>query len=367
MGREPPPPPPQASTWASVHTDILGVVLNFLPCAADRAAVRSVSRHWRAAARGHCLPPPLPVLVLPKFRFSCLSSRGAMTAPRVPGCPRTRRAMTTVAWARLAAGLRTAGEFVNNGNGECFLVNAFSDGVIHLPRLKANCNASIYSKSIRIVNDNDSGFVHTASGKKYGMLLCNNAVLSATPNSGSKCIVAAIFQYTICIAWGSDLAYYHGKLYMIWNHVIYPLLRSKHNYSLRFQMVVWRGKLLLIIRNFDARKIEPEIVKVEVFALDISTSRVTEIHSFDGDCIFVGNRSCKSFSAGLHVGVQGDLIYFADGYDGVFSYKNRLFDGYMVCNIRDGTIRPLAVEFSPTNSGAPEVHLDIPVWFCPSE
>lgn len=151
------------------------------------------------------------------------------------------------------------------------------------------------------------------------------------------------------------------------SHVIYPLLRSKHNYSLRFQMVVWRGKLLLIIRNFDARKIEPEIVKVEVFALDISTSRVTEIHSFDGDCIFVGNRSCKSFSAGLHVGVQGDLIYFADGYDGVFSYKNRLFDGYMVCNIRDGTIRPLAVEFSPTNSGAPEVHLDIPVWFCPSE
>nr|XP_034569961.1 uncharacterized protein LOC117834512 [Setaria viridis] len=115
MGREP-PPPPQASTWASVHTDILGVVLNFLPCAADRAAVRSVSRHWRAAAR--------------------------------------------------------------------------------------------------------------------------------------------------------------------------------------------------------------EIVKVEVFALDISTSRygVTEIHSFDGDCIF---------------GVQGDLIYFADGCDGVFNYKNRLFDAY-VCNIRDG-------------------------------
>ncbi|KAK8447950.1 hypothetical protein SEVIR_8G181800v4 [Setaria viridis] len=290
-----------------------------------------------------------------------------------------------------------AGEFVNHGNGECFLVNAFSDGVIHLPRLKANCNASIYSKSIRIINDNDSGFVHTANGKKYGMLLCNNAVLSATPNSGSKCIVAAIFQYMSasrlalwqagmtswyvccgnCIAWGSDLAFYHGKLYMIWkympyvhafelgedehgvnvscvsSHVIYPLLRSKHNYSLRFQMVVWRGKLLLTIRNFDARKIEPEIVKVEVFALDISTSRygVTEIHSFDGDCIF---------------GVQGDLIYFADGCDGVFNYKNRLFDAY-VCNIRDGTSRPLAVDFSPTNSGAPEVHLDIPLWFCPSE
>lgn len=111
-------------------------------------------------------------------------------------------------------------------------------------------------------------------------------------------------------------------------HMIYPLSGSVDNCVRRFQTVVWCGKLLLIVRHFDACQIKTTVVKVEVFALDSSTSpcRVTEVHNFDGDCIFVDSRGCKSFSPGLHVGVQGDLIYFADGCEGVFRYKNRLFD-----------------------------------------
>ena len=58
-----------ASLWVFILADILGVVLRFLPSLADRASVRSVCRHWRDATHGHSLPPPLPLLVLPRFRF----------------------------------------------------------------------------------------------------------------------------------------------------------------------------------------------------------------------------------------------------------------------------------------------------------
>jgi len=111
--------------WADVPADILGTVLGLLPCLADRASVRSVCRHWRAAARIQALPAPLPVLVLPRFiRFSCLTSGGALTAAR-------RAVMPVVA----------AGDDVRNwilgscddwlmvkqtgGGDQCFLVNAF--------------------------------------------------------------------------------------------------------------------------------------------------------------------------------------------------------------------------------------------------
>jgi hypothetical protein len=60
-------PPPSVLLWADVPADILGSVLRLLPCVADRASVRSVCRHWRAAARIQALPAPLPVLVLPRF------------------------------------------------------------------------------------------------------------------------------------------------------------------------------------------------------------------------------------------------------------------------------------------------------------
>ena len=68
--------------WADVPADILGNVLRLLPCLADRASVQSVCRHWHAAARVQGLPAPLPVLVLTRFRFSCLTSDGALTAAR---------------------------------------------------------------------------------------------------------------------------------------------------------------------------------------------------------------------------------------------------------------------------------------------
>lgn len=271
---------------------------------------------------------------------------------------------------------------VRQADDECFLVNAFSHEVVHLPRL----SASDYSCSICSLR---------------------RVVLSASPESGSKCIVAAfafrgskpelalwkpgMTSWHVCqdalIAGHIDIAFYQGKLYMVWRFtpclfalelgedehgvnvslvkdcLIERLLPNplERNGVLSCNIVVWRGKLLLIIRYYGGSQARDNIRKVEVFALDFSTNPygLTEIHGFGSDCVFVGSGGCKSFPAGLHGGVEGDLIYFVpDDYNP---------HGTFVYNMRDGTVRPFAIESSPRNIGTPEGNLDFPVWLFPSE
>jgi hypothetical protein len=116
-----------------------------------------------------------------------------------------------------------------------------------------------------------------------------------------------------------------------------------------YNLVEWRGKLLVIIRSSST---------VKVFSLDFSTNpyRLSQIHSLDGECIFVDSRSSRSFPADLYDGVQGDLIYFTD-------YQNYTF----VYNMRDGTLTPFAVELSTGNFGAPEGKRANLVWVFPSK
>ena len=132
-------------------------------------------------------------------------------------------------------------------------------------------------------------------------------------------------------------------------------------------MVVWRGKLLLVIRIFSDSMYEKTECKphsVEVFALDFSTRPcgVTQIHNFDGDCIFVQKSGCRSFSAGLHVGVQRDLIYFLD--EGITNHGSYTY----VHNMRDGTLWRIAAGLPLPNSGVPQKCFpdDFPVWIFPS-
>jgi hypothetical protein len=117
------PPPP---LWADVPADILGTVLRLLPCVADRASVRSVCRHWRAAARVQALP----VLVLPRFiRFPCLASDGGLTAARRALMPAMAAVDDVRNWI-----LGSCDDWLmvkQTGDGDqCFLVNAFSNEVV---------------------------------------------------------------------------------------------------------------------------------------------------------------------------------------------------------------------------------------------
>jgi hypothetical protein len=152
------------------------------------------------------------------------------------------------------------------------------------------------------------------------------------------------------------------------HYAINPLIIPSKTigYSMRCNMVVWRGKLLLIIRFFRGQfhNMECNLRNVEVFALDLSTSPcgVTPIHNFDGNCIFVQKSGCRSFSAGLHTGVvQGDLIYFLDEH--TFNHVSYTY----VHNLRDGTVRRFAAGLPlPSSEVAEEHYLDFPVWIFPS-
>jgi len=158
----------------------------------------------------------------------------------------------------------------------------------------------------------------------------------------------------------------HGvSLFCAEHYKINRLIPSKTIDSTRCNLVVWREKLLLIIRFYSDYTYMTMGCKpsVEVFALDFSTSPcgVTQIHNFDGDCIFVQKSGCRSFSAGLHVGVQGDLIYFLD--ECIINHVSYT----CVHNMRYGTLRRFAAGLPLPKSGVPkESCSDFPVWMFPS-
>jgi hypothetical protein len=121
---------------------------------------------------------------------------------------------------------------------------------------------------------------------------------------------------------------------------------------LQYGCVAWRA---VISDDFRDR----QVLGVEVFALDVNTSPygLTEIHSFSGDCIFVGSGGCKSFPASSHDGVEGDLIYFVPD-------EWKPHDRFVYI-MRDGAMRPFAAKLLSHYFYETEENLDFPVWLLP--
>ncbi|CAL4992095.1 unnamed protein product [Urochloa decumbens] len=398
------------SLWAGLQPDILGVVLRFLPCLADRARLRSVCRQWRVGVQGHVhvLSPPLPILVLPEFKFSSLSKNGEMMPVRRVPVPKEvaaddlRCVGSFDGWLVGATPSKKCNDkYYRDADGECFLVNVFSRKVICPPQLSSmryNFSAHL-RKTLRIING--FGEIHFCANDMYTMSL-RQVVISAAPDSGSKYIVAAssnhqgfeqlfLWQRHVCsgveIDGPIDIAFYQGNLYVLLRHKTRLFsceleeddrgfmvsrverclteLPRDHPYqqggAISCNMVVWRGELLLIIRHYTDNFRNRQLLEVQVFALNVDTNPygLTEIHSFSGDCIFVGSGGCKSFPASLHDGVEGDLIYFVPD-----DWKPR---DRFVYSMRDGRMRPFAAQLLACYFDMPEENLDFPVWLLPSQ
>ncbi|KAL6653988.1 hypothetical protein ACP70R_007453 [Stipagrostis hirtigluma subsp. patula] len=404
---------PEGPSWADLPPDILGVMAGRLPRADDRASLRSVCRAWRAAARLHRRPPPpLPLLLLSDFAFSSFCADGAMTGTRHLPLPAGETAARDVRCVGSFEGW-LVGVQLNKGryfgDGRCFLANAFSRDIFHLPPPSVSTHVlDAYSKSLPIING--SGVLHcTVNAAEYVMSF-SKVVLSSSPDSGSKCAVAAISVHRSaaklalwqpgmtswcvchggCISKFSDIAFFQGKIYMFskltTNLFVFDIAEDdsdlmvsrvercvtelpavKDSYGQRWNIVEWHGKLLLVVTHLGGAEGWHNICKIGVFEVDLSTNpfRFTEINSLDGDCIFISPCSSKSLRAGYYDGVDGDLIYFIDG--GLYTAKNAPPFDKFVYNMRDGTMAPFATEIPEHNLRAQDGRLMNPTWLFPSE
>lgn len=196
--------------------------------------------------------------------------------------------------------------------------------------------------------------------------------------------------YGGCISKFSDVAFYHGKFYVLSKlttnlfafeiteddcgmmvsrveRCVTELPQVKDSYGQRWNMVEWHGKLLLVVRYIGGSEGWHNICKVSVFVVDVSTNpfSFTEINSLDGDCIFISPCSSMSFPASQYDGIEDDLVYFIDGY--LFPAKNGPPFDRFVYNMRDCTLAPFAADISDDNFRAPDGRLMSPTWFFPSE
>ncbi|KXG28827.1 uncharacterized protein LOC8062693 [Sorghum bicolor] len=453
-------------SWADLLPDILCAVAGRLARAEDRARMRAVCSAWLAAARLHRQPPPLPLLVLHDFNVSSFCSDGAMTGiRRIPlpldgvGEGDVRCVGSFEGWL---VGVQPY-EGLYSGDGPCFLMKAFSRdvNVIHLPppspepdsnSVAALSNsADAYSRyfAFAFVNGSNSFNAYirslTNSADAYirylpvingsGEMQCvvhgpqcamsfHKVVLSSSPDSTSKCVVAALSTmhepmlalwtpgmsswcvcFDGCITMYSDIAFYQGKLYMfnklasqfqlfsieisedgdrglmvscVESCVTEELPQIDGTRIRWWKIAEWNGKLLLILTYLLGPECWQNIREVSVLEVDLSANPVsfTKINSLNGDCIFVSPCSSGTFHVCQYDGVEDDLVYFIDGVEDDFAYFN---DGEFlsdenaapafvkfVYNMRDGTVAPFAagiLEYLQVPKGRPMN----PTWLFPSE
>ncbi|CAL4987042.1 unnamed protein product [Urochloa decumbens] len=303
-------------SWASLPSDILGVVLGLLPCFADRANVGAVCHHWRSAGCSQILQglhSPLQLLVLPKFKFWCLCSDVPKRAAWSVQMPQEVAADALSLMGFLGTLIRLS-QSCQWTMASCVVVASSYHGLTQTLALwQPGMNSWHVCNGLPIVGPKDLAF---HQGKLYVLLRFMPRLYAFELEEGGHGVVVSRVE--------------HCVIDPLRNH------RIQRWGELIYNIVVWRDNLLLITR------------------------------SFDGDCVFVDSCGCNSFPAGLH-GDEGDLVYFVDQYRKYdISNFNPSYDTF-VYNVRNGTTRPFAVELSPNNFGAPNGKLDVPVWLLTSK
>ncbi|CAL4983676.1 unnamed protein product [Urochloa decumbens] len=392
----------QHRPWADVPVDILGVVFRLLSLVQDRARLRSVCGVWRAAAR------PLPLLVMSDFSFAGFCADGTLSCMR-PSIPLPERE------TRAAGSFRCVGSFegwlvgvgmkLNKGrySGDllCSLINPFSRVVIRLPPPSAaTLLPYACSRSLPVVDG--SGVVNCAIKARQCVMSFRKVILSSSPNSGSKCVVAAISVVNSeaklalwrsgmklwcvcdgeCITRFTDIIFCQGNLYLLtigeFTAKLFVFEISKDDDRLLVSHVEcreiegpnkikgcrmetctiaeWRGKLLMVVTySGDAEVwVWQRITGVRVFEVDLSTNpvRFIDIHSLDGDCICFSSCRSKSFRSCDYDGVEDNLIYCT-----------RPFDSF-VYNMKDGTMAPFATRLPGDKLCKPGILMNL-TWLFP--
>uniref|UniRef100_A0A0E0ISF7 KIB1-4 beta-propeller domain-containing protein n=1 Tax=Oryza nivara TaxID=4536 RepID=A0A0E0ISF7_ORYNI len=252
------------------------------------------------------------------------------------------------------------------GDRRRFLMNSFSRDVIRLPLPSgASRSADAYTRSLPIING--SGVLHCTINAAKCVMLFWKVVLSSSPDSGSKCVVAATSMVKDAVKlalWRPGMKSWsvcYGNLHMLsfgkftTNLLVFEICEDDNGLMVSrvescviklpgvmgsanetWSIVEWRGKLLIVVTYFG--EFGHNIIEIRVYEVDCSTNPATftEMKSLDGDCNFISQLSSKSFRLSHYDVVKDDLIYFMHG---------RSFDK-SVYNMKDGTMTPITADMS---------------------
>lgn len=369
------------SSWADLHPELLGLVLQRLPSPADRARLRAVCKAWRR----EILPVPFPWL--------CLLDGTFLTVPEgdVPHFP----SLLGDEDDALCHGSVGSWLFLERTNDRSMsLVNLFSGDTITLPDADTirhhdndddhDARPMMYKPPVPLSSSSspDSllfAVLMTVGGFESVISICNSATTAAfrVPRS----------EVRIC-----DIAFVGGKLYALSPKKLFvvdvdssrragePKVPSMEcidddvdnpgdmyktiggeSYRCAYwsYLVESRGKLLHVRRlvghlstlvpqqycYMDRSRTymdRSRTFSFEVFEADLTVRSCVQwrrVHSLGGQALFVGPSS-KSLLAS-ECGARPDCIYFMADYDWARCYRKDPLCDCGVFNMRDGTITPL--------------------------
>ncbi|WVZ96962.1 hypothetical protein U9M48_042538 [Paspalum notatum var. saurae] len=375
--------------WSDLPPELLGIVLKCLPSLADRVRLRAVCHSWHSNAQLQPLPPPPPLLALLDGTFLSIPDGEIIELP-VPDDACCYGSVDN--WL-----------FLVHGDGECLLMDPFSEDTLELPNLATGW----YLRMQRGYHE-------------FNPLICKLAVPSPL-NSSPVPLVAmmhdehslSIFQPPVVTDTLQgreplepllEVSFFGGKLYAVdcfnnllnielveglghrtrisspficiidaCSHMSGPPepLSSDERYVV-FPYLVECGSKLLMVRRWICR-LHPEPCRdydhtgaFDVFEADLSAKpcRWRRVDDLGGHALFVGSRCSKSFLAGECSGVKENCIYFMSEFSGSRAVADALHDSG-VYNMKNGVINPLLSETAavPSNHVGPWR----PTWLFPTQ
>ncbi|WVZ96949.1 hypothetical protein U9M48_042526 [Paspalum notatum var. saurae] len=375
--------------WSDLPPELLGIVLKCLPSLADRVRLRAVCHSWHSNAQLQPLPPPPPLLALLDGTFLSIPDGEIIELP-VPDDACCYGSVDN--WL-----------FLVHGDGECLLMDPFSEDTLELPNLATGW----YLRMQRGYHE-------------FNPLICKLAVPSPL-NSSPVPLVAmmhdehslSIFQPPVVTDTLQgreplepllEVSFFGGKLYAVdcFNNLLNiefveglghrtrisspficiidacsdmsgpPEPLSSDERYIVFPYLVECGSKLLMVRRWICR-LHPEPCRdydhtgaFDVFEADLSAKpcRWRRVDDLGGHALFVGSRCSKSFLAGECSGVKENCIYFMSEFSGSRAVADALHDSG-VYNMKNGVINPLLSETAavPSNHVGPWR----PTWLFPTQ
>ncbi|KAL6606630.1 hypothetical protein ACP70R_042283 [Stipagrostis hirtigluma subsp. patula] len=312
----------QSLSWSDLPPEILGLVLKRLPSLADHVRLRAVCHPWCSNAWLQPMRPPIPWLALPNGTFLSIPDGEIIRMPVLDD---------SCCYGSIDNYL-----FLVDWDGECSLMDPFSEDILELPPLATICRREMdeyppYTPGI-----------FDCFGKL--LILDIDESIESKPKISS---MAYIIESTDVL----DTS----------KHIVVPYL------------VECAGRLLMVRRW--VCPIEPRPIGLdgfdstgafEVFEAELSSkpSQWRRVNDLGGQALFVGSSCSKSFPAGKYSGVQENCIYFMNDYPRLRPLADPLHDSG-VYNMRNGVITPLLSETAAVPQNL--VGQWRPTWFFPNQ